>query len=983
MNQEEVFRFAQLRAPQKVSLSTALIPDSVLWNKNFDEAVAASEITAIREGSPLLVEDLIAVNAGDFRIQYETICNNFHNNTASPRYIKDENVLYSSSWFKGFDALNDWINSNYHSADKNTFVAKFLEYTGSNISEINTVATYKKKIFRVWDNLVAQIIILKKEILREELSQVIKVYEFAKAVNNAAVNPPINQIFNLSNFLIILPKSIFPLPEKANNPLPATPPDNSFDYNQLSATISNYKKAAEELKTVKQYQLHNNYSNDIAVPVYSNFNAEFIPTNISLTPIQPKNNLVSSTNYNEMLSVTTKDIVTVDIKMQSNAVYVDQAIERIEAKVTNLLSAMPGIEVYNNVSVFGGVVNEIKPLCAATLNEDPCGNYIGIEWSNNSPIIESLYVADLKIVNKKLKRYEKGEIAHIENILKNEKRSRKWTKTNRTSETVSLFSEDFSESIIENTTSESTNLSSVSTSIISKDSQFNAGASVTGSYGVVKASISANYSSSNSNTNANTSASNFAKEITTRAQSRIQKRVSVTRATTNFEEIVEQIEQTYDNIGDGNNNVSGIYTWVDKVFECNVTNYGKRLMLELIIPEPASFYIFSKSQPNEATKLPPKPIDPTKLNHPVLKNLEDPTNFMTNPVNKIEYLKWAALYGVKNLDLPPKSKITVSKSFSYHSGSGDKYHVKNEEISIPDGYKAVKAIVVLGSTWGGSSNHFFILNIGKHAITKKDGTNEVALDGETVSVPFSFFAFSMNGYFINFQIECAPTEELINEWNLKAYNAIISKYEKDLEDFNNAIENAAEVFSFDSNGVVGEEVMKNELKKRSIEMLSQQRFESFDSTINKQGENKYPEIDFGKVREDAKNIKFFENAFEWNNMTYEFMPYFWGRKPRWLTLMKFEGADLNFTQFMQAGASRVVIPVRLEYSKTILNYINTGQIAYVFGDFVSPEHHQLLLELRDPVPTINPNEEEKWEIKIPTTQIYLDNPDTALPVYFS
>lgn len=99
--------------------------------------------------------------------------------------------------------------------------------------------------------------------------------------------------------------------------------------------------------------------------------------------------------------------------------------------------------------------------------------------------------------------------------------------------------------------------------------------------------------------------------------------------------------------------------------------------------------------------------------------------------------------------------------------------------------------------------------------------------------------------------------------------------------------------------------------------------------------------------------------------------------------MKFEGADLNFTSFMQAGAARVIIPVSPEYSKTILHYINTGQISYVFGEFVAPEHHHLLMDLRNPTPTLDPNDDIKWEIKIPTTQIYLDNPDTSLPVYFS
>lgn len=983
MNQEEVFRFAQLRAPQKVSLSTALIPDCVLWNKNFDAAVAASEIVTIREGSPLLVEDLMAISIGDLRAQYETLSNAFHNNTSSPRLIKDEAALYSTTWLKGFDSLNEWIINNYQTADKNTFTAKFLEFTGANIAEINTVATYKKKMFRVWDNLVAQIIVLKKEVLREELAQVIKVYEFAKLVNNAAANPPINQLFTLTNFLLILPKTVFPLPEKMNVSLPTTPPNTNFDYNQLSNTIKNYKLAANELKTIKTYQVQSNYVSDIAIPTVTTFNAEKMPVNLSVTAVQPKNNLVTTSNYTDMLSLTSKDILTADIKMTSSAVYVDHAIERIEAKVSNLLSAMPMVEVYCTASFIGGSVNVIKPSCAAEINDDPCGNYIGGSWSNNSPIIESLFVADLKVVNKKLKRYEKGEIAHIETVLKNERRSRKYTKTNRSSESVTLFNEDFSETINENSMTESNSLSNVSSSIISKDTRFSAGVSVSGSYGVVKASANANFGSSTSSTNANTTAANFAKEITSRAQSKIQKRVSITRNTTNFEEVIEEIEQTYDNVGVGNNNVSGIYTWVDKVYQCNTINYGKRLMLELIIPEPASFYLFSKSQPSESTKLPPKPVDPTQLNHPVLGNLLDPTNFdLTNPVSKIEYLKWASLYGVKDLDSPPKSKIIVSKSYSYQATSGEKYHVKNEEIQIPGGYKAIRAIFVLGSTWGGPDNSIFNVNVGKHQISGL-GRQEVALDGEVTNVPFSFFASSMNGYYLNLQIECAPTEEAINEWNIKTYNSIISKYEKDLNDFNTAVENAAEVFSFDSNGVVGEEVMRNELKKRSIEMLSQQRFESFDATINKQGANKYPEIDFSKVREDAKYIKFFENSFDWANITYEFMPYFWGRKPRWLTLMKFEGADLNFTSFMQAGAAKIVVPVKPEYSRTILHYINTGQISYTFSEFVAPEHHHLLMDLRDPTPTINPTDDITWEIKIPTTQIYLDNPDTSLPVYFS
>jgi hypothetical protein len=40
--------------------------------------------------------------------------------------------------------------------------------------------------------------------------------------------------------------------------------------------------------------------------------------------------------------------------------------------------------------------------------------------------------------------------------------------------------------------------------------------------------------------------------------------------------------------------ISGIYRWVDKIYTSQVYNYGKRLMFEFVLPEPAALFVKSR-----------------------------------------------------------------------------------------------------------------------------------------------------------------------------------------------------------------------------------------------------------------------------------------------------------------------------------------------------------------------------------------------------
>ena len=96
--------------------------------------------------------------------------------------------------------------------------------------------------------------------------------------------------------------------------------------------------------------------------------------------------------------------------------------------------------------------------------------------------------------------------------------------------------------------------------------------------------------------------------------------------------------------------------------------------------------------------------------------------------------------------------------------------------------------------------------------------------------------------------------------------------------------------------------------------------------------HKYPQMDIEEADVEGKHIQFFEQAFEWTNMTYLFYPYFWGRKEDWVLNSHLEDTDPIFEKFLKAGAARVQVPVRCGYDEVILHYLETEGEIWEGGD---------------------------------------------------
>src|SRR5262249_3594605 len=136
-------------------------------------------------------------------------------------------------------------------------------------------------------------------------------------------------------------------------------------------------------------------------------------------------------------------------------------------------------------------------------------------------------------------------------------------------------------------------------------------------------------------------------------------------------------------------------------------------------------------------------------------------------------------------------------------------------------------------------------------------------------------------------------------------------------------------------------------------------------------------------------VRWFEQAFEWENMAYVLYPYYWGRRTTWLDRLKLKVDDAMFLQFLQAGYARVVVPVRLGFEPAVQFYLNTG-LPWLGGSLPrvgDGPQNPLYLDIADEIRALTdggePNETvtaigDPWEYSLPTQLVRL-NADGSLP----
>lgn len=284
--------------------------------------------------------------------------------------------------------------------------------------------------------------------------------------------------------------------------------------------------------------------------------------------------------------------------------------------------------------------------------------------------VNILGVADLLVIKQQLVGYEGGDVAYIENILKGETKTREVDTLTAIQTEVTNETETTDSKETDTTTAERFEVSNESDKTIKEDESAKAGVTVSASYGpTVSVSANASFSSDRNQSESTKAASRYSKDVTAKATEKIARRVlqrTITRTTT---ETTTKDVHSLVNTAPNNAHISGVYQWLNKVYEAQMWNYGKRTMLDFMIPEPGAFYLDKQTDPHETSNallaVPPFAAQPTQL-------------------DAESAIKYGVQYGVTDLDPPPQEMSRASASYA---AGKDEPHAKADKIPIPAGFQ--------------------------------------------------------------------------------------------------------------------------------------------------------------------------------------------------------------------------------------------------------------------------------------------------------
>jgi hypothetical protein len=609
--------------------------------------------------------------------------------------------------------------------------------------------------------------------------------------------------------------------------------------------------------------------------------------------------------------------------------------------------------------------------------------------------IANLGIADFIRVEQEICCYVPGEVSHIESIMAKEYKEKSTRNLVSSEITTEQTRETEVENLTDTTTTERAELQSEVSSVIDQQNSrdFGANASVSSKWGDTKfdANTSFGSSSSTSTSNSNSQAQTYAQDVTERALERVVTKVSSKRTSRVLREFEENNKHGFDNTK-GENHITGIYRWVDKVYKNQLVNYGKRLMYEFSIPEPSRFLKEALLESTDFESTDNGLLTPVEPKHPQYYVSDASMKFTPQYLNESNYQLIASRYNAQ-VNAFPSEEISVSKGTGVYAGgpSQEQSAQASFEISIPENYVATKAIVNLNFNPAFPVNNdakAYLSVGGQHLSVRPPTTNGSAtfvftLDDSTIPTPLEIsntLAVSVLGSDVG-AISCDVTayckmiDSGLQQWQNETFNAIMDAYFDRVNEYNDFMRSEqnlvqdSQLERMKFNPAINRSMEKRELKRCAIELLTKDtnivlakdRYTTTSSNV--------PAINTNEdLKKDVAAIKFFEQAFDWEIMAYTLYPYYYADSNNWKDLIKEpEDGDPIFQSFMQSGMARMVVPVKPGFEAAVNWYEATGEIWEGQG-MVSDINDDLYLsvaeELTDPTGV---EIGEPWETKVPTS----------------
>jgi hypothetical protein len=637
-------------------------------------------------------------------------------------------------------------------------------------------------------------------------------------------------------------------------------------------------------------------------------------------------------------------------------------------------------------------------------------------------------VGDLLVVNQQLKRYEAGDIAKIENILRGEKRE-KVDEHNLTTDTTTITE---TSKTTETTTSldvtERFELKTEAANVLKEDLSANAGVNVSAKYGAVEINANANVAYSLSKEESTKVATDHAKDVTSRAATKVTEFVRQQEIARTIEEFKDREAHAFDNT-QGISNISGVYQWLNKVYEAQVFNYGKRLLFDLTVPEPAAFIRDAVAVHESSPSLiPPEPFvlvghfepAPVLVWGPIGPGDLGPDGLVkpgidTRPITPADlspdagttnyYGIFLGKYGVLGVNAPPEPITTVSKGITGNKDDHD-HLAAIDDLTIPQGYQAT-SIAVQGAftlyeqedgdetMWVFVGKHQFQAR-GQGGLTPAMALLPVPADqsiDEQGTIPIAVETQQARDFAITVDVTCSRTGAALVQWQVDTFSALVNAHTNLVIAYEDKLKaqkiQDASAPSLGDNPAQNRLIERTELKKACTSLLA--GTDLHDADLNdvavtdpppafpRPNVPPMPNPNIAGGDQEAF-IRFFEQVFEWEHMMYLFYPYYWARRDTWYTSAIADNPDPLFAEFLKAGAARVVVPVRPQLEGDLRYFLMTGQIwgGGAMPEITDSDYLPITEEIRarDNAPGTETPQGDPWEVSLPTTLIQLRHDDT-------
>lgn len=643
-----------------------------------------------------------------------------------------------------------------------------------------------------------------------------------------------------------------------------------------------------------------------------------------------------------------------------------RAVNAIEEEMQDVAARLQTVEPAQRMLMLGGVMLDAVALKGAFAGKHDATALLKAQCHFQAG------VGDLLMVKQDLKAYELAEFAHVENVLAGESRVREHRRLNVREEVVTEEEEREIERERNLQSTERNEMQAEAEKTVKSQFELDAGLQVSGSYGpVVTFSASLNVGFSTSTEETQRKAVSFSREVTEKTSERVRERVRKEVRRRMLEQVEELNRHAITNEPASNGHVRGIYRWLNKVYDAQILNYGQRMMFEFVVPEPAAFLIHALLENPPGDNELVKPLPPSYGGQPL-----KPAH-----LTRTNYMDYVARYQVRNVQAPPPEFQTVAMFDRQDKVQDGSTFGRGGKVDVPGGYYAYAATVMSDYSFTEGKTPGFRVMVGGASFDRTSfwGGEYKGLGDRHKEVGIAFHVHNAWSFAIAIEVHCRLAPEGFAKWQQAAYDSIMESYLVQKSDYEEklaalAIQQGVKVLG--RNPLENRRLEREELKKLVLMMLMR------DTSIarNSMKPGAEPVMDLLKACTNGNWIRFFENAFEWNNLMYVLYPYFWGRKARWISALHFKDPDPDFAAFLKAGAARVQVPVRPGFEKAVAHFCQFGAIwegndpPLRDDDLYVPivdEIAENLGKLDAGVPY--PDDAEPWEVRIPTSLVLVQN----------